>query len=531
MTDTALRDLARRAREAGVLSSGAEDFFSRDAGSRPWPVLLLTALGAWLAVVPLLIFVGLLLDGDSVTGFALMGLLAAAPAVAMLRAPRLPLFFEQLAFPLLLTGLFLLSLGVAGGFHAPHFRLALGFASLACLVCAALLPRAWLRTILAAFAAPLLAFAWLGEDASFGGSDESGIDPSWLAWHLVLVPGSVAALWPALRARLQAALDAVAEGWLAATAIALAAVSGRTFLLGASHGSGWAAERFVGSGVPATVSCLLALAGAFLLLRGRPRKEILRHLPHALTALVLAALAPTLGGALLIGALALATSRRRLAIVAGLAALWIVGAFYYQLHWSLTVKGLLLLGLGIALATATFLQREPESAAPGAAAVAAPSARGVLLLASPILLLALAAWAIVGNERILAHGSPLFVELAPVDPRSLMAGDYMALRFTLPEDLPPIGTGLRRPRIALTRDARNVVTAMRVLDNRDAPENGEIALELAPTGSGWTLVTDAWHFREGEAERWSAAHYGEFRALPDGRALLVGLRDAQLRAL
>ena len=42
------------------------------------------------------------------------------------------------------------------------------------------------------------------------------------------------------------------------------------------------------------------------------------------------------------------------------------------------------------------------------------------------------------------------------------------------------------------------------------------------------LVTNAWYFREGEAEHWAAARYGEFRVLPDGRALLVGMADAQL---
>ena len=44
-------------------------------------------------------------------------------------------------------------------------------------------------------------------------------------------------------------------------------------------------------------------------------------------------------------------------------------------------------------------------------------------------------------------------------------------------------------------------------------------------------MTDAWYFREGDATRWEAAKFGEFRVEPDGKALLVGLADAQLRGI
>ena len=39
--------------------------------------------------------------------------------------------------------------------------------------------------------------------------------------------------------------------------------------------------------------------------------------------------------------------------------------------------------------------------------------------------------AIYRNERLLASGETLYLELAPVDPRSLMQGDYMRLRYAV----------------------------------------------------------------------------------------------------
>ena len=62
-------------------------------------------------------------------------------------------------------------------------------------------------------------------------------------------------------------------------------------------------------------------------------------------------------------------------------------------------------------------------------------------------------------------------------------------------------------------------------------DDDELRIELAPKNGDWVLVTDAWFFKEGEAERWAQAKYGEFRVGKDGRALLVGLRGADLKAL
>ena len=107
----------------------------------------------------------------------------------------------------------------------------------------------------------------------------------------------------------------------------------------------------------------------------------------------------------------------------------------------------------------------------------------------------------------------------------------MRLAFVLPP-LSAIGAtrGARRPMAIGKVDARGVATLQRVaVDAVVAP--GEIAIELTPHGGGWTLVTDAWYFGEGEASRWENAKYGEFRVTPDGRALLIGMRGPQLEPL
>jgi uncharacterized membrane-anchored protein len=88
-----------------------------------------------------------------------------------------------------------------------------------------------------------------------------------------------------------------------------------------------------------------------------------------------------------------------------------------------------------------------------------------------------------------------------------------------------------RPRVAALGDARGVLRITRLLAAGEAAAAGEVVIELSPKDGRWVIVTDAWFFREGEAQRWEAARFGEFRLLPDGRALLVGLRGAELQPL
>src|SRR5690606_25068316 len=108
----------------------------------------------------------------------------------------------------------------------------------------------------------------------------------------------------------------------------------------------------------------------------------------------------------------------------------------------------------------------------------------------------------------------------------------MRLAYRLPGGLDRTISPLRgeRPHVVAQRDARGVATVLR-LDDGTPLAAGELRIEMTPSDGRWTLVSDAWFFKEGEARRFEPARYAEFRVSPDGQALLVGLRDAQLGAL
>lgn len=130
-------------------------------------------------------------------------------------------------------------------------------------------------------------------------------------------------------------------------------------------------------------------------------------------------------------------------------------------------------------------------------------------------------YAIAGKERIVRSGTPILLELAPIDPRSLMQGDYMALRFEIADQL-AAGTDTRR-------DGRHYTAAIRIDANRvaQADPNGKHKLRYRWRDQGPWIGTNAFFFEEGSAERYANARYGEFRLDEGtGEAVLVGLVDA-----
>lgn len=153
---------------------------------------------------------------------------------------------------------------------------------------------------------------------------------------------------------------------------------------------------------------------------------------------------------------------------------------------------------------------------------------GALLLVS-----AAALYAVAGHERTLRSGQMVLIELAPVDPRSLMQGDYMALRFQPDTQLaqPAAGRRSRMPTYAyLALDAAQRASYMGSGDTLPAP-SGQLAMRLRLRDQAYSLGPNAFFFQEGQAAVYAAARWGEFRVEADGKALLSHLRDAELRRL
>ena len=151
--------------------------------------------------------------------------------------------------------------------------------------------------------------------------------------------------------------------------------------------------------------------------------------------------------------------------------------------------------------------------------------RSALIIAGLVLALGVPTYAIVQKERLLAGGTPVLVELAPVDPRSLIQGDYMRLDYAIARDLSSRPDWPRDGQIVVRLDEHGVARFVRRHETGTPLAPGEHLLQYRRRRNNVRIGSDAFYFQEGHAERYEGARYGELRVDRSGASVLVGLRD------
>ncbi|WP_421330177.1 GDYXXLXY domain-containing protein [Aeromonas veronii] len=131
-------------------------------------------------------------------------------------------------------------------------------------------------------------------------------------------------------------------------------------------------------------------------------------------------------------------------------------------------------------------------------------------------------------EHAMSSSEVVLLRLAPVDPRSLMQGDYMRLNYEIARELTSRDARTTQDKgsdtLVIRLDAHQVATL--VADGKpDRLASDERLLQVHQSERQWQIGPDAYFFEEGSGEQYEAARYGEFRLQADGKTLLVGLRD------
>lgn len=148
------------------------------------------------------------------------------------------------------------------------------------------------------------------------------------------------------------------------------------------------------------------------------------------------------------------------------------------------------------------------------------------------------------KEQLLKQGAVMILPLAPVDPRSLMQGDYMALNYaltrplelTLYQQAESCGATLSAPclptsgTLIVDLDAQRHATQAR-FDQGEPLQPNQLRVKYHQHYGSLTVGTNAWFFQEGHADRFAQARYGAFRVGSDGTALLTDLLNEQGKAI
>ncbi len=139
---------------------------------------------------------------------------------------------------------------------------------------------------------------------------------------------------------------------------------------------------------------------------------------------------------------------------------------------------------------------------------------------------------IVGKERIVRDGATVLLALAPVDPRSLMQGDYMALRYALAEEVAEAADAaeVADGEVVIELDESAVAQFVALHDGQPLA-SGHHLLQFRVRGEAVRLASDAFFFEEGQGESFARARFGALRVATDGSAVLTGLRDQNLKPI
>ena len=174
--------------------------------------------------------------------------------------------------------------------------------------------------------------------------------------------------------------------------------------------------------------------------------------------------------------------------------------------------------------------------------------RKVGVLLTTILILVTVNYSTWRTEQHLAHGQTVILELAPVDPRSLMQGDYMALSFDLGNQVEQQLLQKRTEhnqaqgsannehlqwlsgRVIVAADEQGVARFV-AMDDGQPLQEGQLALQYRLRDRRIQFASNAFFFEEGTAKTYEKARYGLFRVNEKGQPLLTRLLDADLQEL
>jgi len=133
-------------------------------------------------------------------------------------------------------------------------------------------------------------------------------------------------------------------------------------------------------------------------------------------------------------------------------------------------------------------------------------------------------------EQLAANGQVVFLELAPVDPRSLLQGDYMRLQYAL-SAMTPARAVTRDGFIVVRLDENSIARYERLYDPQTPLAEKEVLLGYRQRDFDVRIGPESFFFQEGHARYYTNARYGELRVSASGDVLLMSLRGPKLELL
>ena len=157
----------------------------------------------------------------------------------------------------------------------------------------------------------------------------------------------------------------------------------------------------------------------------------------------------------------------------------------------------------------------------------------ISILAFFILVLSGLNYAVYDKNDIKKNGEIVYLKLRPVDPRSLMQGDYMALAYDLELKIEKSQEKNQKKYMVIELDKNHVAQYVKVINNinQDIILANQKIIKLNFEYNLPQIKPNAFFFQEGQGMIYEKAKYGIFKFKGSDTYILDGLADESLKRL
>lgn len=151
----------------------------------------------------------------------------------------------------------------------------------------------------------------------------------------------------------------------------------------------------------------------------------------------------------------------------------------------------------------------------------------IIIAANLIAILAFFCWSVYEKKQMRQNGKLVLLELQPVDPRSLIQGDYMQLAYQNERILDDNQINYA----VLRYDTLQVANIVRLQSAAKPLKQGEFIIKCRVERYQLHLGANSYFFEQGLGSYFALAKYGGLRVDANGNTMLIGLFDSNMQLM
>jgi uncharacterized membrane-anchored protein len=132
---------------------------------------------------------------------------------------------------------------------------------------------------------------------------------------------------------------------------------------------------------------------------------------------------------------------------------------------------------------------------------------------------------IIKNEINIQNSETIYLKTAPIDPRSILQGDYVKLNFEVGDAILRKKNYNKYSKAIIKLSPKKIAYFDRFYEKNSKISKNERVINFSKKGSRIVIGTDSYFFQEGKGKEYENKKYGKFKLDKNGNLLLIELID------